>query len=536
MLKICFSKTGKPTLAYNNNFLHSKYDPEKEANRFIKESLHDEHPQVVILLGAGIGYLSSELDKVLPRSKLILVYYSEIIFRHCNERPIISWHPGTNLSFINFLKSNISDIDLEGLKIIEWSPSALLFPLISKKVNSEINLLVKEYRGNIVTTNAFGKTWIRNSFSNFISIDSIMEGQIARPDNPVVITASGPSLENSIEYIKNIRNKINLWSLPSSIPFILGNNIKPDLIILTDSSYYSICHIQEIADQNIPVVMPLSGARGVYNISNMIFLISQPAFYEQIIYRKAGLSPPLIPPKGTVAATALELALELTNKEIIICGLDLCYSDIKSHVRTNSFNNLLKKDANRMEPYYSRIFGRAVMHAPVKCNSIRTSIALNTYSNWFSSINYNNKRIQKRLFRFMPSLCNINGLNNLDTKSFTELIQSYPESNNKIRYKLNENYPDKLIRKNIVLDIIERWKSIINNAEITAKKDINLIVLDSDFLELAYFIDLAGLTSLKKNFRNNKQSVNKSFAKLISKLNIFTGSLYNKIKKANQNA
>jgi hypothetical protein len=189
-----------------------------------------------------------------------------------------------------------------------------------------------------------------------------------------------------------------------------------------------------------------------------------------------------------------------------------------------------------MEPYYSRIFGRAVMHAPVKCNSIRTSIALNTYSNWFSSINYNNKKIQKRLFRFMPSLCNINGLNNLDTKSFTELIQSYPESNNKIRYKLNENYPDKLIRKNIVLDIIERWKSIINNAEITAKKDINLIVLDSDFLELAYFIDLAGLTSLKKNFRNNKQSVNKSFAKLISKLNIFTGSLYNKIKKANQNA
>ena len=536
MLKVISSKTGKLTLAYNNMFLHSKYDPEKEADRFIKESLKDDNPSVVILLGAGIGYLSRELKKMSPYSKQILIYYSKEIYEHCNEIEVsqYSWHPRLGLSFSDFLQKHFSDIDLEGLKIIEWPPSSLIFPATSRKINLEIKRIVKEFRGNIVTTNAFGKIWIKNSFSNFISIDSIINGPICNPDNPVIITASGPMLENSIKYIQNYRHKINLWSLPSAIPFLVENNLKPDLLIITDSSYYSICHIQEIAEKNTLIAMPLSAARGIHSISNNIFLISQPFFYEELIIKKAGINPTMIPPKGTVAATALELALQFTNKEIIFCGLDLCYEDINAHVKTNFFNKLLRNDANRIKPYYSRIFSRAVRHAPIKNKKIRTSIPLDTYANWFSNID---TTIKKRIFRFMPSICNIRGVDNLDIPAFINLLLSYPDINLKSPVLLNKLYPDKLIRKNIILNIIDEWKKIIKTAELNTNKNINLNLSNSDFYNLAYFIDLPDLTSLKKHLRNNNiDKVNKFFMKLISKLNRFTESLYNKIKKVDIDA
>ncbi len=534
MLKVISSKTGKLTLAYNNMFLHSKYNPEKEAYRFIKESLKDDNPSIVILLGAGIGYLARELKKVSPHSKHILIYYSREIYEHCNEISQYSWHPNCGLPFSDFLQKHISDIELEGLKIIEWSPSSLLFPEISKEINLEIKRIVNEFRGNILTTNAFGKIWIKNSFSNFISIDSIINGPICNSDNPIIITASGPMLEESIKYIQNYRHKFNLWSLPSAIPFLIENNLKPDLLIITDSSYYSICHIQEIAEKNTLIAMPLSAARGIHNISNNIFLISQPFFYEELIIKKAAINPTKIPPKGTVAATALELALKFTNKEIIFCGLDLCYKDINAHVRTNFFNKLLRNDANRIEPYYSRIFSRAVTHAPIKNKNIRTSIPLDTYLNWFSNIN---TTIKKRIFRFMPSIYNINGVDNLDITAFKKLLSSYPDINLSSSALLNKLYPDKSIRKNIILNIIDEWKKIIKTAETNADKNINLNLFNSDFYNLAYFIDLPDLTSLKKHFRNNNSDkVNEFFMKLVLKLKRFTESLYNKIKKVDINA
>lgn len=524
------SKCGKPTLVYNNNFLHSRYDPEKEAERFINESLKNEHPSLVLLLGAGLGYLSDRLKNTLPDSKHIFIFYSEEIFKICNNKQILHWHPGMKISINNFLVKYITEIDLEGLKIIEWSASSLLFPEISKKVNSEINSLVKEFRGNIVTTNAFGKTWIRNSFSNFISINRVIKKPCIYTDNPVVIAASGPTLEIAAQYLKKEREKINLWSLPSAIPFLLGNNLNPDLIVLTDSSFYSICHIKNTCNNKIPIIMPLSSVRGVYNMFKHIYLISQPFFYESILLDKTGMSILQIPPKGTVASTAMELALKLTNKEVIFCGLDLCFSDIKSHVRTSFFNSFLMHDTDRLSPYYSRSYSRAVSQAPLRKKRIRTSTALETYANWFSEPGKNDNN---RLFRFIPSENNIKVMTNLDNFSFRKIIKKYPVIKSKINPEFDEKYPDKDKRKKIALDIIKNWKTKIKEKETNVKNDIGIIFKDSDFLELAYFIDLTDITLLKKSLRYKKNDINEIINSLFDKLNSFTDSLYNKISRIN---
>jgi hypothetical protein len=527
MLKLQQSKSGRPTLVYNNTFLHSRYDPEKEAVRFINESLKGENPSIVILLGAGLGYLADALCKALPFSKNIFIYYSESIFNLVSKKPELSWHPGMDITASDFIAKHFSDIDLEGLKIIEWTASSLLFPQISKKINLEINNLVKEFRGNIVTTNIFGKTWIRNSLLNFISIESVLEKPGIFKSNPVVITASGPTLENAVLHIKQFRNKINLWTLPSAVPFLIENDIRPDLIILTDSSYYSICHIKNIPDKEIPIIMPLSAVRGVYNISKYIYLISQPFFYEEIIFKKAGRTQFMIPPEGSVAATAMALAEKLTSNEIIFSGLDLCFSDIKSHVRTSFFSDFLMQDAGRISPFYSRVYSRAASQAPTRKSSIRTSIALDTYSGWFRSIS---KNFKGRLFRFLPSPNNVCGITNLNADSFEKLINKYTAIKRKKELNIDKQYPSKKTRIEIVQSILDEWNEIILNAEKSANT-VNALLKNHLFLNLAYFIDLADLTELKKSYRAGSDGKNEIKDKLFSKLNRFLESLYNKIKK-----
>ena len=79
MLKVISSKKGPPTLINNSTYLHSRYDPEKEAFRFIKNIINTSSPSCIIVLGAGIGYLIKAINELFPDSVIISIFYSEFI-------------------------------------------------------------------------------------------------------------------------------------------------------------------------------------------------------------------------------------------------------------------------------------------------------------------------------------------------------------------------------------------------------------------------------------------------------------------------
>ena len=84
--------------------------------------------------------------------------------------------------------------------------------------------------------------------------------------------------------------------------------------------------------------MPLSAARGAWalptsgrglrdegNRGAPVFFLGQPVVFEKALLDAAGVSAPVIPPHGTVAATAIELALASTSGPVIVAGLDQDY-------------------------------------------------------------------------------------------------------------------------------------------------------------------------------------------------------------------
>lgn len=514
MIETCISKSGLKSILINGIRYHSTYNPQKEAERFILNTLGNTQPSTVVLCGAGIGYIIDAVKKQFPFSKLIILFYKKEFADLCARKNQFSWHPGSRDDIKTFLHHAISELDIEGLQTIEWPAGASLFPEISEQVHKALSQIIKEKRGTIVTTIAMGRLWIRNSLLNFIHVNDVYTGNPLPGNMPVILTASGPTLEKSISQLKKWKNKLYIISLPSAVQCLMAYDITPDAIVMTDPGYYSQHHLKWVDISSTVFFIPFSAGTGLWKTSCKVFFFSQPHFFETLLCEKSGLSFPSIPPKGTVAATALEIALNFTHSDIIIAGLDLCYADMLSHTRPHAFDILLDVTATRLSPFYSRKFKRSIHFAPHynSRNKTRTSLALQTYEGWFRSIH---KDLLNRLIRLNPSPVTIQHIPCMETDEFVEYLahkNAYKnvhnntdkdEINKFLESKKIKNYPPQDTRRKITKEILKDWNTEIENAvkKIKSIHTLESLIQNTRLLELLSFLDLKGLSHTKRTVR-----------------------------------
>ena len=540
MLKITSSRSGHPILKWGNTSFQSSYDPIKEAGRFIREALEEEEPSCIILLGPGLGYLTRAIHQRLPHCRIICLYYSGEIFDKTTSRPKTSWYVGSSVSLDQFLRNNLSELDMEGLRVIEWPASARLFPGESDLVTRSLGCFLRVMRGNIVTTGSMGRLWIRNTIDNFLAIDRIAapDGNVPTglcfEDRPIAVAASGPSLEAAAPFLARLSQRVNLWALPSAVPFLVQNSVLPDLIVMTDPGYYSISHLHPVKGKPVFLAMPLSAARGVQKIVDRIILLEQPNFFEEQLIRAAGISAPRIPALGTVAASSLELALQSTHKEIIFLGLDLCYRDIQTHARPNLHDSLLHFESNRLSPHYSRIYKNAALTAPLRENGLRFPLALRTYREWFAGRTH--AQIE-RICRFMPSSEKPEVLRRIDGQGLEKILDNYSQKPLVRRYDLLPGYPSIEQRSSIALELLQQWHQILQAQKKTLQKEgkWNILFQNHKPLTLSYFICLFDLLSLKRQARSasDKELVEQALVLIDTQLD-FIESLLRRVRHLNR--
>ena len=233
---------------------------------------------------------------------------------------------------------------------------------------------------------------------------------------------------------------------------------------MTDPGYYSIHHIQ-FAASDCPLAMPLSAARGAWNLPFRPYLLCQPDYVEKALVHAAGIAAPVIAPHGTVAATAMDLALAATEAPVIMVGLDMSMRDISPHARPNAFDTLLQLDASRTSPHCSRLFHRAAaQHAgkPAKGGSARVSWSMRTSPGWFDELPGG---AASRLFRLHPSSVALRGLNPLDDDGFVRLLARTTPTNRRPSLSPSESFPDAARRRALTLGLLSEWHSSVEEAE-----------------------------------------------------------------------
>lgn len=508
MIEAFTARSGAPSLRIDGKALHSPYDPAREAERFVREILGSEPPSTVVVLGEGLGHVASAVSRLHPRARILRITYSEEVARAAIDGPGPGWHPGMSSSVADFLRLQLGELDIEGLRVVEWPPSARLFPHSALAANEAVRQVVQELNGSFVTSVASGRIWVSNTIANFLAIDTPLSGRPCAPDRPIVIAASGPTLEQAADCITDVRAHVDIWALPSSCLCLLEAGLAPDLVIMTDPGFYSMHHMH-FFPLACPIAMPLSAARGTWSLPRTgngpigPYLLAQPVLFEQALLEASGIIAKIIPPHGTVAATAIDLALSSTRGPVVAAGLDMCLLDMLSHARPNAFDRLLHLRASRLEPHHSLSFHRAMAQHAEKAPGmpgVRVSPSLRTYAGWFDQ---SREGTLERTYRLLPSPVPLRGLRSLAPNDLRGLVKGASASLSGPQLNLPGAYPTYKARKAIVQRLVRAWAAEMARAQTSLHDPDGISLLDRfpDAISLAYVISPRLLVETRKKER-----------------------------------
>jgi len=358
--------------------LHSKYNPQQEARRYIDALKIDNDVNCFILIEPGMGYMIPVLQKDRPGGRIV-VLHADARFR---ELPGVfqadaAWYPDCETGVQEFLEAEVPRGAKAG--IVEWRPALNVYGDKILALVRESAEFVKRMEAGRRTDAFFGRRWLRNFFRNLtVFQNTLMYG---KTDIPVVITGSGPGLEAVITEILAARERVFVLAASSSLQALAAGGITPDMVIGTDGGGWALTHLYSFFRRPMPgraiPALSLCAAVPSQCAAVPVLPMNDGSLWQSLALHAIGFPSVLIPGRGTVAASALELALELSDGPVFLAGMDLSVNDIRSHARPNGFDYLFFGAATRLRPVYTQYF--------IRSNGIKAGGSLDIYAAWFKS-------------------------------------------------------------------------------------------------------------------------------------------------------
>lgn len=421
--------------------LHSKYDPWKEAEKYLHHASVSTHSRVYLLLEPGKGYLTRLLHASNPGAKLIEV--------HCNDQiaPIdeaieaadpaaepARWSPGSGGPLAAFLARHIDDLDIGSVEVVEWPPAERVFGAAYLRIKFETRHFLQERRATIHTTGKFGRLWLRNTLKRIAALPPLIDSLEVHV--PIVIAASGPSLGKSIPLLNTYQDSLFIMALPSAVPALEHAGIHPDMVVHSDPGFYAGYHLRSQHSFGKKLTVPMEAApiysNGYRQSFPSLLWLSTDTPIERFFFQALGVQPLSLSSHGTVAGIAFQLALELgsaaahgrlpgggTRRPLFFCGLDFCFEDILGHNKPHSFDPLLFSSHSRLQPI-QEIFYKRSPRALEGDNS--QTFALERYAAWFQNLS---SAYRERVYRLFPSEVGIDAFTDLDAAGFEHKLAGY---------------------------------------------------------------------------------------------------------------
>lgn len=348
MIQIEQSKSGLVTAKFNNKYIHSKYDPLKESKQFIQQNINIiTNKSNILLYGIGLGYHVNEIiDNMNTQSVLYVFELNDELIKYAKEvNPRIFKHNNVKIidskleNFYNYF-SEILDLtgdvivhkgSLESVKDTNENFYNLIFDYceVKKSMNDEnLNKLLDD-------------NFNENMSHNYHTIDEFITKLI---NNKVyIVTAAGPSLDIELELVKKYREEFKIISVGSSLRALMNNGIKPDAVVILDGKEVVKMQLVGYENEDIPLCFSSSASRWAVNAYN------GPKF----IFNTGKEDETSIKTRGTVAVSAIDIAIKCNAREIIFLGQDLAFIDGKSHTATfekvYGFQDNVKNDHKNKE-------------------------------------------------------------------------------------------------------------------------------------------------------------------------------------------
>ena len=449
------------------------------------------NPKFILITEPCLSYCVEPLRKRFSDSKIFCVRYSHLFDKKNNLFDYVFYCDETK-DFGNLLYNYFGEEGLSYCLFISWKAGEDVFTEEYTKCWQGIKNAVIKGRNVITTRKYFSLRWAKNSIKFLSNVNRVCT--INKIDSPILICASGPSLQSSLTKIKEHRNSFFLICVSSALNPLLKNEIIPDLCISTDGGYYAKEHLKPLLKNKIPLALPLEAniPTKILRENTIVPLVYGDGLFEEIL-KSNNIQTIKAERNGTVSGTSAILAQALTDNKIFFCGLDLEESKGFNHTQPNilelndSLNDYkLKTKETRLTP------------ASFK------SQALEIYRQWFSNRNFDSQIYRLSCYyKYNNNLGDIKDINwdealKIISQNKQHLIEEKDcfTSVNKVNTEkilqeiknyIDKNYNSIEFLKNLIpLGSIEyeKYKNTVKENEVLKKMNENKIKAISSLLKL----------------------------------------------------
>jgi hypothetical protein len=211
-------------------------------------------------------------------------------------------------------------------------------PAIAEDLVGKLRNALADLRIHRNTVRAFSRTWVSQGLANlpalarWPSVATVGDGFAGLP---MVIIAPGPSLANNVEQLRDLRGRAIVTAFSHSLKPALAAGIVPDLVLTVDPQdvryHFDGCDLSRSCLVNAATVHP-----ALFELPAQRFLtLSANSAIDDWLFDSIG-EDAVVPGGGSVATTALSLALRWGCDPIIFVGLDLSFPGGAYYVSTST--------------------------------------------------------------------------------------------------------------------------------------------------------------------------------------------------------
>lgn len=330
-----------PTIKVDNILLHSAYYPEKACEKYIENNKNIyENKKNVVVYGIALGY---HIEALLNRvGNNVNIYVFDIdkdiyntgkklgVYKKIIEDSRVHLYTGPSDEFFHNLKLRLQEVE----DILIYAPSLRVLPEEYSNIKSIFTNFKMAKAGINKFKDIMEQNYRSNLKENYLDMRNFYN-QYKFKDERIVIAASGPSLDENIEQLKRLQNKIKIFSVGSALRTLISNGIKPYMICIIDPSELVYNQIKGFEDLDIPLCFLSTASR---------WAVSKYKGPKYMFYNGENDNDDIVINTGkTVAIPTIDIAVKGGAKEILLVGQDLAFINNKSHT---DYINESYKDAN----------------------------------------------------------------------------------------------------------------------------------------------------------------------------------------------
>ncbi len=357
-LEVLPAHSGHVTVRRRGVYLHSRFDPVKEAEKLL-EATGPVSAGTVVFYGFGLGYHIERFFAINPDARAVVIEPDARFFRKILElrdftgllrREGLRLLVGTEPEALSLALKEFEDDEIRIFRLRSvYAGSEEYF----RKADSVVSRFANRRDINLATLTRFGRLWVRNLAANLPLIwktPGIGEIGGAFAGIPSLVIAAGPSLDAALPSLSRLREKFLIVAVDTSYNACIRAGVEPDFVVVVDPQYWNTRHLDRARQTRAVLVSESSTHPRIFRqlpgrrfFCGSLFPLGR--FLENSSTPKGTLGA-----GGSVSTSAWDFARVMGTSPIVMAGLDLGFPDKNTHFKGSFFEERSFSICRRTSP------------------------------------------------------------------------------------------------------------------------------------------------------------------------------------------